>query len=278
MREIGIFFTATLLEALRKRILLAALLLGAGFLLVFGIGFSFVFRETSADPSFPMAHRALLYTYLTLAGLYATHFLVSMTAAFLPVDTISGEITSGVAQTVVSKPIRRSSVVLGKWLAYCVVLAGYLALLGGGVLLVARVIGGITPPGVPHGLSLMLLEGTVLLTVSVAGGTRLTTLATGMTVFGLFGIAFLGGWIEQIATFMGNETARYVGTVASLVLPTEALWQRAAYVMQPSVLRDLTMTPFSPASVPSAAMVWWALLHVSCVLGLAVRWYSRREL
>lgn len=278
MREIGVFFTATLLEALRKRILLAALLLAAGFLLVFGIGFVFVFRETNADPSVPLAHRALFYTYFTLAGLYATHFLVSMTAAFLPVDTIAGEITSGVAQTVVSKPIRRSSLVLGKWLGYWVVLAGYLALLAGGVLLIAWIIGGITPPGLWYGLPLMLLEGTVLLTVSVAGGTRLTTLATGMTVFGLFGIAFLGGWIEQIATFMGNETARYVGTVASLLVPTEALWQRAAYLMQPTVLRDLTLTPFSPASVPSAAMVWWALLHVGSVLGLAVRWYAKREL
>lgn len=278
MREIGIFFATTLLEALRKRILLAAVLLGSGFLIVFGIGFAFVVRDTGADSSAPVAHRALVYTYLTLAGLYATHFLVSMTAAFLPVDTISGEITSGIAQTVASKPIRRSSLVLGKWLGYLVVLAGYLALLAGGVLLIARIISGVTPPGLWHGLPLMLLEGAVLLTVSVAGGTRLTTLATGMTVFGLFGIAFLGGWIEQIATFMGNETARYVGTVASLLLPTEALWQRAAYVMQPSLMRDLTLTPLSPASVPSLAMVWWALLHVGCVLALAVRWYAKREL
>ena len=277
MREIWIFFTATLLEASRKRILLAALILGAGFLLVFGVGFAFVYRDTSADPDFPFAHRALLYTYLTIAGLYATHFLVSMTAAFLPVDTISGEAASGVAQTVVSKPVRRSSVVLGKWLGYWVVLAGYLALLGGGVLLTARIISGVSPPNLAHGLPLMLLEGTVLLTVSVAGGTRLTTLATGMTVFGLFGIAFLGGWIEQIATYMGNETARYVGTVASLLLPTEALWQRAAYLMQPTLMRDLSLTPFSPASLPSPAMVWWALLHVGCVLALAVRWYSKRE-
>lgn len=277
MREIAVFFRATLLEASRKRILLAALLLGVGFLVVFFLGFAFVHGEATREGNMPLSQRPIFYTFLTLAGLYASHFLISMTAAFLPVDTISGEITSGVAQTVASKPIRRASLVIGKWLGYWVVLAGYLALLAGGVLFIARAISGVSPPAVWQGLGLMLLEGTALLTVSLAGGTRFSTLANGMTVFGLFGIAFLGGWVEQIATLMGNQSARYVGTVASLLLPTEALWQRASYLMQPTLMRDLTMTPFSPVSVPSVAMVWWAVLHVAAMLALAVRSYSRRE-
>lgn len=79
----------------------------------------------------------------------------------------------------------------------------------------------------------------------------------------LFAIAFLGGWVEQIAT-LKNQSARYVRTVASLLLPTEALWQRAAYLMRPSLMRDLTMTPFTPASVPRGAMGGRASTWLPC--------------
>src|SRR5262249_31710629 len=80
-------------------------------------------------------------------------------------------------------------------------------------------------------------------------------LANGIMVLGLYGLAFIGGWMEQIGTLLGNGTARYLGIAASLIVPSEALWLLAAHNMQPLVTRDLNLTPFSPASVPSPAMV-----------------------
>ena len=69
-------------------------------------------------------------------------------------------------------------------------------------------------PNAARGLALILLEGTVLLTLALLGGTRLSTLANGITVFGLYGLAFIGGWMEQIGTLAGNATARYIGIAA----------------------------------------------------------------
>ncbi|MEP7027759.1 MAG: ABC transporter permease [Candidatus Eisenbacteria bacterium] len=268
----------TLRESARKRVLLAALLFGMAFLAVFGIGISAINRDIIRSGKATLMERRLFLNFAVMAGLYAVNFLTVMTAAFLPVDTLSGEIGSGVMQTVAAKPIRRSTIVLGKWLAYWVVIAGYLALMAGGTLLVARLLTGFTPPHVEQGLPLMLLEATVLLTLSIAAGTRLSSTASGMTVFGLYGLAFLGGWFEQIGTIMENASARYLGTVASLVMPSEALWQRAAYFMQPPIMRDLHLTPFSPASLPSGAMVIWAAGYVVVGLGLALRWFRRRAL
>ena len=126
---------------------------------------------------------------LTLAGLYATHFLTLMTAVLLPVDTLSGEIASGVLQTVASKPISRASIVLGKWLAYCIASACYTLLVASGVLLIARFMGDFTPPGVLQGLPLMMFEGMLFVTLSIAGGTRLSTVTNGILAFGFYGIA-----------------------------------------------------------------------------------------
>src|SRR5262249_32961574 len=120
--------------------------------------------------------------------------------------------------------------------------------------------------------------GTVLLTVAVAGGTRLATLAKGIMVLGLYGLAFIGGWMEQIGTLLGNGTARYLGITASLIVPSEALWLLAAHNMQPLVARDLNLTPFSPASVPSPAMLAWAAGPILFVLALSIRLFRARDL
>jgi hypothetical protein len=99
-----------------------------------------------------------------------------------------------------------------------------------------------------------------------------------MLAFGLFGLAFIGNWVEQIGAMAGNNAAQQIGTVASLLMPGEALWQLAASHMQPAILRDLGASPFSPVSVPSTAMIWWAVGYVVVVLALGLRSFGRRAL
>ncbi len=124
----------------------------------------------------------------------------------------------------------------------------------------------------------MMLEATLLLTLSIAGGTRLSTLANGVFVFGLFGLAFIGGWIEQIGGLLSNVTAQNVGIIASLLVPSEALWRLAAYNMQPALMRDLGLTPFSSSVVPSNAMVVWAVGYVLLFLFFGLWSFKTRDL
>ena len=268
----------TLHETLRKRILTAALIAGVAFLALYGLGLHLMLREELSKSSMTLVERRVFLNVLTLAGLYAANLLTVMTAVLLPVDTLSGEIASGVIQTLAVRPIRRRDIVLGKWLGHAIVMAGYLLLVAGGVLAITAALAGFTPPRIERGLPLVLLEGIVLLTVSIAGGARLSTVTNGMLAFGLFGLAFIGNWVEQIGTMANNDAARQVGTVASLLMPSEALWQLAASHMQPSILRDLGGTPFSPVSVPSGAMIVWALGYVVVSLALGVRWFGRHAL
>jgi hypothetical protein len=146
------------------------------------------------------------------------------------------------------------------------------------VLVLARVMGRFTPPGVGPGLALMGLECALLVTLSIAGGTRFATVTNGLVVLGLHGLAFVGNWVEQIGAFAGNHAARNVGAIASLIMPSESLWQLAASLMQPPVMRDLHVTPFSPASTPSGAMVAWAGGYLLVVLLVGLRRFQRRPL
>jgi ABC-type transport system involved in multi-copper enzyme maturation permease subunit len=263
-------------EARRRRIIAAALVLGTAFLIVFAIGFFFIVRDLRARV--PLSQQRLMISFVVMAGLYAANFLMVVTSILVAVDTVAGEIASGVVETLCSKPVSRLAIIFGKWLGCWTLLALYQAFLMGGVLAVARAVAQYTPPHAALGGGLMLLEGTVLLSLAIAGGTKLAGLANGVSVLGLYGLAFIGGWMEQIGTLIGNPTARYLGIVASLIVPSESLWQLAAHNMQPPVARDLNLTPFSPASVPSPAMVVWAVAYVVVVLAVGLRFFQRRDL
>jgi Cu-processing system permease protein len=278
MRGLLTIVHLTVHEAVRRRILLAALLCGTAFLALYGTGFYFVGREMQREAVVSLLERRVALNMLVLAGLFAANFLSVMTAVMLPADTLSGEIASGVMQTVASKPLRRSTIVLGKWIAFALLVVGYLLVLAGGVLAISRGLGRFTPPAIGSGLSLMAFECVLLVTLVIACGTRFSTITNGVVVLGLYGFAFIGNWVEQIGALVGNDAARSVGTVASLIMPSESLWQLAASRMQPAIMRELHMTPFSPASVPSPAMVVWAAGYLLVALLLGLRYFRHRAL
>ena len=269
----------TLHEARGRKVVLAALILGLAFLVIFGLGFHYIYADViTSSRGLARIGQNVGLSIVVMAGLYAVNFLIVMMAVLTPIDTLSGDIRSGAIQTLVTKPLRREEIVIGKWLAFWLILAGYLLLMAGGVLLLVRLEADYILPNALAGIGLMFLEGTVLMTLSILGGTRLSTLANGVTVLGLYGLAFIGGWMEQIGTLLGNNTAQNFGIISSLIVPTEALWQLAAYHMQPPLLRDVSIGPFSVSSVPSLWMVVWAIIYTLVTLLVALRQFNTRDL
>lgn len=265
-------------EASRRRILWLAVLLSLAFLAIYALGFNVIFREMRREMGSQVDELREAINFFVMAGLYVVNFLIAMVAVLTSVDTISGEITSQTIQVVATKPIARWEIVLGKWLGFVVMLAGYVALLAGGVMLVGYLIANYLPPNPIQGILLMYMEGMVFISLTMLGGTTLSTLANGVLAFMLYGLAFVGGWIEQIGALVRNETAVNLGIVASLIMPSEALWKRAAYLMQPALVRELGFTPFSAMVAPSQAMVVYAGLYIVVTLALAIRLFSRRDL
>jgi hypothetical protein len=242
-------------------LLLAGMVLGVAFLTVYAVGFWFIFSNAPCGPRsrpcqtpFQQVQLRTAWNMLTLAGLYVANFLTVMTAVLLPVDTLSGEIASGVAQTLASKPIRRAEIVVGKWVAYLLLVLLYLGLMAGGVIVVAWTVtrfvsggSGFVPPGVRN----------------------LRTC--------------LGGWVEQMGEVLvqspaGRDAIRNIGTIVGLAIPADALWRRAAYLMMPPVVRDLALPPFASMFPPSGAIVIWGAGYVLFVLAIAVRQFERRAL
>jgi Cu-processing system permease protein len=270
----------TFLEARWRKIAWAIILLGLAFLLVFSIGFYFMWRDVSNSGLGASVRFLEPVNFFLLAGMYGIAFLGVALALLISVDTLAGEITSGTIQTLVTKPLRRWEVVAGKWLGLATMLALFIVLMSAALMAITWGITDYVPRNPIAGVLLIVLEGLIVLSLSLVGGTRLGSLANGVVVFMLYGLAFIAGWIEQIGALLRNEAAINTGIVVSLLMPSEALWKRAAYLMQPPALSSfgLEATPFGAASAPSPLMVWYAVGYVVVMLLLAIRLFSARDL
>jgi ABC-type transport system involved in multi-copper enzyme maturation permease subunit len=205
------------------------------------------------------------------------NFLSVVFALLLPIDTLSGEIDSGVMQTLASKPLDRAEILLGKWAGHLLIAFAYLLVIATGVVLIVRAIAGFVPVNVAPALPLMLLEITLLLSVSIAGGARLNTITNGVVALAFYAIAFVGGFVEQIGAVAGIPSARTIGIVVSLISPPDALWRLAVYYMQPALVRSLE-TPLTTFSVPTFWMVWWAAGFTVLTVVYGVRTFAGRNL
>ena len=267
----------TFREAARKKVLAMALVAGLAFLALFGTGVHFQVKDFVSRGT-PPALRNQILSGILMVGLYAVDLLAVVMTVLTSVDTLSGEIASGTIQAVATKPIHRWEVLLGKWVGFVGMITLYIALMAGGVTLEVYFQGGVTPHHMFRGLSLMWLECLLMLSLSFLFGTSFTTLTNGVLALGLQGLAFIGGWIEQAAALTHSPRALNVGIAASIIMPSEALWRRAAYEMQSPLIGALGMSPFSNASVPSRAMVVYAVAYLTLAFVCSIRRFTQRDL
>ena len=277
MRNVLIFAELTFREARRRKILWVALALGLSFIALYAFGFYQIFVDFLRHSQ---GRNVLLdsgFNFLVMAGFYVISFLGVMLAVLTSVGTLSGEVSSHTIQALAATPVKRRAILLGKWLGLALMLVCYIALLGAGIIVATWAISGYVPPNALTGVALIALQALIMLSVCILGGTRLSTIANGVVAFMLYGIAFVGGWIETIGSFAHNETAVDIGILSSLLVPSEAMWKMASYGMQPPAVRGLGISPFSLTTAPSTAMLIYALLYTAALLVLAVRSFNRRD-
>jgi ABC-type transport system involved in multi-copper enzyme maturation permease subunit len=275
---IPIIIRLTIREALRRKVILGLLILGAVFLVLFSLGLSFAHSQivefgTGATGRLTIS---AVYSFLLTSGLYAANFLIVMLSVLVSVDTISGEISTGTVQAIAVKPIRRSDILLGKWLGLMAMLGVCVLFLSGGVIVLTALIAGYVPPNPLSAIVLMFFESIVLLSASLLGGTRLSTLANGVFGFGLFGVALIGGFIEQIGAFLNSQAALTIGHVATIIMPSDALWRLALSQVAEGLNPIRLMS--SGLSEPDPSVAIYALGFVAVVLLLAIRSFSKRDL
>ena len=288
----------TILEARRRRLVLAGVVLSVAFVALFAVGFALLYhsQERSLAEAGALGAGALdpreellaMSTFLVVFGLYGVQFLAALLALFLGAASVSPEIDSGALHAVLARPLSRLEYLAGRFLALAALLVTYVVVMSAALLLVARVVAGYQPGDATRAVGLMVLEVLILLAVSLLGSTVLPTLANGVVMLALFGLAWLGGIIGFVGSIPpGNELMANLGTAVSLLLPADAVWRGASFHVLPTSFlvassfangdEDVGL-PFGSTAPMAPAMLAWAVAYPVACLGLAVAAFRRRDL
>ena len=276
VRTVWLMARVTFLEAVRRKIIWFAAIAGAVFLALFWAGLHSMMQSMS--PQVNTFNRMEAMGMMTMMALYAGSMMTSLMAALVSCDTLSGEITSGTIHAIATKPVNRWCLVLGKWIGFAVMLALYVLLIEGGAIAVGWIEGHHATPHTAAALTLIWLQSVVLLGVTMLCSTRLSALTAGACSIGLYGIAFVGGWIEQFGAIRHIRGCVDVGILASLMMPSDALWRRVAMKVQPPILGAAGVSPFASSMMPDNAMVLYAVVYTLVALAVALIVFERSDL
>ena len=270
----------TIKEAVRRRLLHAFVAISV---VIVGLS-AWGFDRLSHTRSLTSGETNLAVPQALILFMFMFSFILALSASAIASPVISSEAESGVLMTIVTRPVRRTEVLIGKWLGLATLLAGY----AGGVcaleFVVVRLASGFVAPN-PVLVSVYLFaEGALLLTLALLLSTRIPVIAAGVIGVAVFGAGWLAGVVGSLGAALNIGALRTVGQVGRMLLPTDGLWHAAIYYLQPPSLIGQQVAgggrqdPFYAQGAPSWAYLLWVACWFLIVLGAAVASFGRREL
>lgn len=278
----------TLREVSRRRLLLAVALLTIALAALSDWGFHRLLdlcHEGPGQSCSPAELKVIAATLLILLG-FMFSFILALGAAFVAAPSISNDVESGIVLAMLPRPIRRSDVVLGKWLGLAILLALYAGIACSLEFVLAGFTMNYVPPHPVTAITFLVGEAIVVLTLTLLASTRLPSMTGGIIVLILFGMAWMGGIVGSIGAAFHSSAIENVGTISSLLMPTDGLWRGAIYNLEPVALvalgnagpRAARGNPFFVSAPPTTAYLLWSVGWAVVMLGLAAWSFRRREL
>ena len=279
--------SVTLREGFRRRILpaLAGLSLVAVLLTAWGYSQLPNLAAGSREPV-TTEEMHIVASQLLILVMFMFSFVLALTAVFAAAPSVAGELESGEALAVMARPIRRRSILLGKWAALAAVVLAYAVAATACEFVAVSTATGYVPPHPVEAALYLAGVGLVTLTLTIALSTRLPPVTTGIIAMLLFGLGWLAGVVGGIGLAFDDRITTQLGTVARYLLPTDGLWRGAIFSLEPITViiggaaagPRIAAFPFYVSEPPSLLYLGWCVAWVLAVLAIAVVSFDRRDL
>lgn len=274
-------------ETVRRRLMIALVVMTLIIIATTGWGYNRLW--TATDNGAPIGvvqvraitSQVLILMYFVFAGVLA------LSSVLIAASSISGDIESGLALSILSRPIGRAQWALGKWLGLAAMTIAYAGGAGWLELLVADFTTGYLPPHPWQLVGYIGAEGLILLTLALTLSTRMAGMTAGIIALVGYFMAWVGGIVSGIGLALNNAPLTELGVISRLLLPTDGLWRGAVWTLEPASLLTLgrqagraaaAADPFMVAEPASPLFLLWALVWIGVVLLIAIWSLRSREL
>jgi ABC-type transport system involved in multi-copper enzyme maturation permease subunit len=286
MPAILTFAKLTVWEASRRKLLIALVVLT----LIIIAGTTFLMSRLwtiPADHGRPPSEVEvrLIASQLLVVITFMFAAVLALSSVMVAAPSISADVESGLVLSMLSRPVRRADLVIGKWLGLATLVVIYAG--GSGILEMVGVdlTTGYVPPNPVPLLAYVAGMGIILLTLALFLSTRLSGMTGGIIGLAAYFIAWVGGILGGVGVALNNDTLRHSGTVISLLVPTDQLWRGAVYSMEPASIlataraagRALAGNPFLVTDPPPYAFLAWTVVWVLGLLALSAWSFRARE-
>ena len=276
----------TFLEMFKKKIIYICVAMTIGFLVLYGIALHFVYGSLG---QMDVMMRAMLSSQFLSMGMYVAGFIIAFLSIFASVGAISSEIEQGSYLAVISKPIHRFEMVLGRWIGIVLMLLLYVTILyisiiGINVIMGKGLIFHFTFLALAKSLLILYLLPLLLSSVGIFCSTFMSTVGSGIFVTILYFCGMIGGIIEQIGGMIKIENTKVVlsniGIITSLVMPSDTVYRKASSLLftTSSGLNLNVEAMFGQAVQPSNIMIIYIIFYVFLFLFLAILKFNKRDL
>lgn len=200
-------------------------------------------------------------------GLAAISLIGMLMAVFLGITLLSKEVDRRTVYTILSKPVRRYDLVLGKYLGLSTTVAVNVAIMGAGLCLLTLAQGWWTA-NLTVAIYLILLELLVVIAIATLFSTFTTPTLSAIFTLGFFVLGHLTGSLQAITQQAASAAVRFAGEFLYYLLPNLEAFNVKGRVAHGE--------PVGLAEVGLAT--GYALLYVVALLALAMLVFERREL
>ena len=283
-RIVLLFARLTVRETVRRRILWVLLGLSLLSVAIVGWGVERLVSLARADGVSEVQVRLGVSQVLILIA-FMFSFVLAMSGAFLAAPAIASDVESGIALAVLARPIRRSDMVVGRWLGLTSLIVLYTTVSGVLAIAVVWLVSGHSPPEPHVAVAFLAIEATIVVTLALALGTRLPSIAAGAITVVAFGLAWFVGVLGGVATAFDAGPLRAAADLLRFLFPTDAMWRGVIYGLEPPLAiliaagaRLGQANPFFATEPPPMSIIAWTIAWIALVLGLGIVAFRRREL
>jgi ABC-type transport system involved in multi-copper enzyme maturation permease subunit len=280
-RIIAVF---ALRESVRRRVFVVVGLLTLAFLALYGLGAWQLFDSVGQFDEPIQGVDARIVAGATVLGLamFATLFLGTILAVFLTLGAVRGDAERGLLQPVLVRPVRRRTVLLGRFAAAAAVCAVYVIVVFLATAVITYAFSSWWPDRIVVPAIQLALAVAVIAALSLGGSVLLASTANGIAVFMLFGAGLTAGLLGQIGEALGSDTLDDVSRVVSWALPFEALYQSALSELTADTVGftrlAIDLGPFGGAESAGIGLWPWTAGYLVLVGVCAAAAFARRDL